>query len=242
MSKGLLKYYQLPADAMKSHTSLNTRVRDALKDTRCMNAVLVWAVLSTVFMLLAFSLSFGGGAACPYKEFHGGNPADVWGGSCYCGKDSYCMCTPSIAIDAIIEVDNKGVPSLLLVNRGALPKGYAIPGGFVNVGESLEEATIREIKEETNLDIVALEQFHMYSDPKRDKRRHVVSQVFKCKVDEKKPVQQQLRRGDDAKAVEIIALTDIADLNIAFDHKSILLDYIQKYHPEVKIPDREGAK
>lgn len=119
---------------------------------------------------------------CPYKEFHGGTPQDKIPGSCWCGKDGYCMCTPSLAIDAIIEVPKEPFPMLVLVKRGVPPKGYAITGGFVDVGESIEDATIREVKEETNLDIQSMEQFHVYSNPKRDLRRHTVSAVFACKV------------------------------------------------------------
>jgi 8-oxo-dGTP diphosphatase len=93
------------------------------------------------------------------------------------------MCTPSLAIDAIIEYEdpsNPGEVSLVLVKRGKEPKGFAIPGGFVDVGESVEDATIREVMEETNLELSHLSQFRMYSNPTRDKRRHTASMVFRC--------------------------------------------------------------
>ena len=71
-----------------------------------------------------------------------------------------------------------------------------------------------------------MEQFHVYSDPARDKRRHTVSVVFRCIVKDIK----NLKRGDDAKGVKVIPLNKVLELNLAFDHKQILTEYIQKYH------------
>ena len=98
------------------------------------------------------------GRRCPYK-WHGGSPTDSPRGSCWCGLDSYCMCTPSLAIDAIIEVTGgetnadanangeSDTLSLVLVHRRDPPKDrYAIPGGFVDVGESVEAAVRREVR------------------------------------------------------------------------------------------------
>ena len=88
------------------------------------------------------------------------------------------MCTPSLAIDAIIEVHDEFELKVVLVRRRDPPRDlFAIPGGFVDVGESVEEAIVREVKEETNLSLDKLEQFRVYSDPSRDKRRHTVSVV-----------------------------------------------------------------
>ena len=108
-------------------------------------------------------------------------------GSCWCGWDSYCLCTPSLAIEAIIEVEGKGIGDprggglavgevgIVLVIRRDPPRDlFAIPGGFVEIGETVEAACTREVKEATNLDISFLEQFRVYSDPLRDKRRHTV--------------------------------------------------------------------
>ena len=178
------------------------------------------------------------GKKCPYK-WHGGAPNDQMRGSCWCGLDSYCMCTPSLAIDAIIEVpgevakpgqgDNE--PYIVVVRRKDPPKDkHAIPGGFVDVGETVEQATVREVKEETNLNVAKLEQFHVYSDPKRDKRRHTVSAVFRCIVNDL----STLQRGDDAKGVDLIRLRDLIapgnDENLAFDHALIFKDFAARFH------------
>jgi ADP-ribose pyrophosphatase YjhB (NUDIX family) len=81
---------------------------------------------------------------------------------------------PLLTVDAIIEID-KGI---ILIKRKNPPAGWAIPGGFVDYGETLEEAAIREMKEETSLDINLVRQFHTYSDPDRDPRHHTVSTIF----------------------------------------------------------------
>jgi len=138
------------------------------------------------------------------------------------------MCTPSLAIDAIIEVQNAPETSIILVRRRDNPRDiYAIPGGFVDVGETVEDAAIREVKEETSLDVSgSVEQFRVYSDPRRDKRRHTVSAVMRCWVQNT----EKLHRGSDAKAAEIVPLSKVLDLDLAFDHRQILREYIRKYH------------
>src|SRR3972149_12306791 len=83
--------------------------------------------------------------------------------------------TPLTAVDIIIENDSKGI---ILIKRKNPPFGWAIPGGFVEYGESLEEASVREAKEETNLEVRLIKQFHTYSDPNRDKRFHCISTVY----------------------------------------------------------------
>lgn len=140
-----------------------------LKDARASKFLLAWFLLSiaaliwSVFQQISIQ-------KCPYV-WHGGNPE--FKGSCWCSADQYCMCTPSLAIDAIITVKNAPEPSIVLVRRRDNPRDiYALPGGFVDIGETIEHATIREVKEETNLDLLHLSQFRVYSDPKRDKRRH----------------------------------------------------------------------
>ena len=96
------------------------------------------------------------------------------------------MCTPSLAIDAVIEVrdtdDLNGVnsnPKIVLVRRRDPPRDlYATPGGFVDIGESVEAAARREVKEETNLDVISMDQLAVYSDPNRDQRRHTVRSLI----------------------------------------------------------------
>lgn len=177
------------------------------------------------------SVTRSGGEDCEFK-WHGKFVTDpkMKGGSCFCSRDNYCICSPSLAIDSIIEVVENGVISVVLVFRRDPPRSmYAIPGGFVMVGETVEETTIREVKEETNLTIAHMEQFAMYSDPNRDPRRHTASMVFRCKVDSLK----YMKNGDDAKAVKVFPLKEALNLPLAFDHKKILTDYTRKFHPEI---------
>lgn len=99
----------------------------------------------------------------------------------------------------------------------------------MNVGESVEAATIREVREETNLVMERLEQFRVYSDPRRDKRRHTVSVVFRCSVKNL----DGMRGGDDAKSLRLVPLRNVRSLDLAFDHKQILTEYISVFHPEL---------
>lgn len=122
---------------------------------------------------------------------------------------------PFITVDIIIEV--KG--GLVLIERSNPPFGWAIPGGFVDYGESLEECAIREAKEETDLDIYDLLQMHTYSNPHRDPRFHTITTVFAAKA-EGKP-----KAGDDAQNIKVISLVEIKNLTLAFDHAQVLKDY-----------------
>jgi len=97
-----------------------------------------------------------------------------------------------------------------------------LPGGFVDYGESLEDAVVREAKEETNLDLIGVKQFHTYSDPQRDPRFHTVGTVFIAKA------KGNPKAGDDAAGLKVVKLEEIEKLEFAFDHKSILEDY-KKY-------------
>lgn len=124
---------------------------------------------------------------------------------------------PFTTVDAIIEINN----GIVLIQRSNPPFGLALPGGFVDYGESLEEAVKREIKEETGLEITELKQFHTYSDPKRDPRFHTIATVFIAKA-KGKP-----KAGDDAASLKIVKLNEIQNLNFAFDHKEIIQDYLR---------------
>lgn len=121
---------------------------------------------------------------------------------------------PFLTVDAIIEIDG----GIILIKRKNPPPGWAIPGGFVDYGETLEDAVIREAKEETSLDINLVRQFHTYSDPKRDPRHHTVSTIFIATASGN-PV-----AADDASEVKIFTRDNLPE-EIAFDHRNILEDY-----------------
>ncbi len=120
---------------------------------------------------------------------------------------------PSPTVDIIIEVEGK----IVLIERNNPPLGWALPGGFVDYGESYEDAALREAFEETGLAVTDLKQFHTYSDPSRDARQHTASTVFIGKATGK-PV-----AGDDAGRAEFFSEETLPRL--AFDHGKILADY-----------------
>jgi len=121
---------------------------------------------------------------------------------------------PLLTVDAIIEISG----GIILIKRKNPPPGWAIPGGFVDYGESLEDAACREAKEETGLDITLIRQFHTYSKPGRDPRHHTVSTIFIATASGT-PV-----AADDAKDIGIFT-RDSLPKDIAFDHRQILEDY-----------------
>ena len=97
----------------------------------------------------------------------------------HCGKEIEKTIHPYSTVDMIIEMENGGI---ILIKRKNPPFGWALPGGFVDYGESLEEAAVREAREETSLEITLTTQFHTYSNPKRDPRRHTITTVFVAKA------------------------------------------------------------
>lgn len=124
---------------------------------------------------------------------------------------------PYVTVDAIIELAS----GVVIIRRSNPPFGWALPGGFVDPGESLEEAVLREAKEETGLDLAGLKQFHTYSNPGRDPRFHTVGTVFTAKA------KGEPKAGDDAADVKVIKINQIDKLDFAFDHKQILKDYFK---------------
>jgi ADP-ribose pyrophosphatase YjhB (NUDIX family) len=122
--------------------------------------------------------------------------------------------SPITTVDIIVENKN----GILLIKRKNPPGGWALPGGFVDYGESLESAAVREAKEETGLDVELTRQFHTYSDPERDPRHHTITTVFIAKAAGKAVA------GDDAKEVGIFGRDGLPE-QIAFDHRNIIQDY-----------------
>lgn len=133
----------------------------------------------------------------------------------FCGKQIEKYLHPYPTVDIIIEMENGGI---VLIKRKNPPFFWALPGGFVDYGESLEHAAIREAKEETSLEITLKSQFHTYSDPQRDPRKHTITTVF-IAVATGKPV-----ASDDAHEIEIFT-KDKMPHPLAFDHEKILRDY-----------------
>lgn len=126
---------------------------------------------------------------------------------------------PVPTVDIIIEVKRgDGREGIVLIKRKNPPPGWALPGGFVDYGESLEEAAVREAKEETSLDVQLIGQLHTYSDPKRDPRQHTISTVYIAKAWGRPKAQ------DDAQQIRVFAEEEI-DIPLAFDHDQILKDY-----------------
>lgn len=130
---------------------------------------------------------------------------------------------PVPTVDIIIEVQDDKEKKIVLISRKNPPHGWALPGGFVDYGESLETAAVREAKEETTLDVELVRQFHTYSEPGRDPRQHTISTVFIARA-EGRP-----RGMDDAERAELFSLDSIPE-DMAFDHQSIIEDYrLNKY-------------
>jgi len=125
---------------------------------------------------------------------------------------------PTPTVDLIIELKGRGI---VLIRRENPPFGWALPGGFVDYGESLEMAAIREAREETSLDVELIRQFHTYSDPGRDARQHTISTVFIAEA------QGDPAAADDAREVGVFTRESIPG-NLAFDHGEILKDYFEK--------------
>ena len=122
---------------------------------------------------------------------------------------------PLPTVDIIIEIIDNGI---VLIERKNPPHGWALPGGFVDYGESLEKAAVREAKEETSLDVTLPEQFYTYSNPDRDPRHHTVSTVYIAAAD------GMPRGADDAKSARLFRENNLPS-PLAFDHGQILRDY-----------------
>ncbi|MEJ5348449.1 MAG: NUDIX hydrolase [Desulfosoma sp.] len=136
-----------------------------------------------------------------------------------CGAQVLPFRQPALTVDIIIH-PQEAPGSVVLIQRKYPPTGWALPGGFVDYGESLEQAAQREAKEETGLDLLNLKQFRAYSDPNRDPRRHTVSVVFSAMG------VGHAQAADDAKGLQVFPLSALPEA-MAFDHRCILEDYIR---------------
>lgn len=134
---------------------------------------------------------------------------------------------PAPTVDIIIELGDRPHRPIILIERHNEPLGWAIPGGFIDYGESAEVAAKREALEEIGLEIELIEQFQVYSDPKRDPRSHTMSLVFLATAT---GVPQA---GDDAKSYEIFESWRIP-ANLCFDHDRILKDYWRYRHYNIR--------
>ncbi len=135
-----------------------------------------------------------------------------------CGR-TWPRRNPLLTVDVIIEMEDKP-GSIVLVSRRNEPLGWALPGGFVDYGETVEAAAARETREETGLAAVDLREFRAYSDPSRDPRGHTVSIVFTAKA------AGAPRGGDDARIAQVFASDDLPEA-IVFDHRTIIEDYLK---------------
>ncbi len=120
---------------------------------------------------------------------------------------------PKPTVDTIIEIDSK----IVLIRRKNPPFGWALPGGFVDYGESLEAAAVRESYEETGLKVTLKELLYVYSDPARDSREHNISAVYTAEASGSPTA------GDDAADAQLFSLSDLPEL--VFDHAQIVADY-----------------
>ncbi|MGV6857680.1 MAG: NUDIX domain-containing protein [bacterium] len=125
--------------------------------------------------------------------------------------------TPLLTVDIVVRVDRRD-DAIVLIERKFPPLGWALPGGFVDVGETLEQAAMREAREEICLDVRLDALLGCYSNPDRDKRGHTVSAVYIASAS------GIPRAADDAKNVIVSSVDDLA-LSLAFDHGTIVEDY-----------------
>ncbi len=127
--------------------------------------------------------------------------------------------TPLLTVDVLVHLPGRGI---VLVERKNPPHGWALPGGFVDVGESCEAAAVREAREETGLDVELTALFGVYSDPARDPRGHTASAVYTAQALDP----SRLRAGDDAARAVVFPLDALPPL--AFDHARIVHDYVTR--------------
>lgn len=137
-----------------------------------------------------------------------------------CGRPGAVHRNPLPTVDVVVYEPGQGV---ILVERANPPHGWALPGGFVDYGETVEHAAVREAREELGLDVVLTGLLGVYSDPARDPRKHTMSVVFTAQAEDL----GRLAAGDDAAAARFFPL-DALPAPLAFDHARILGDFTNR--------------
>jgi 8-oxo-dGTP diphosphatase len=132
--------------------------------------------------------------------------------------------TPHVAADGIIKLydQENNYQGIVFISRLNPPYGMALPGGFVDIGEKVEDALVREMKEEVSLDVTIESLLGIYSDPSRDSRFHCVSAVYICKAIGKP------KAADDAKEVYVLQNHEIPLEKLVFDHSQIINDFLKQ--------------
>lgn len=134
---------------------------------------------------------------------------------------------PIPTVDIIIEMEHSsGQSGIVLIRRKNPPYGWALPGGFVDYNESLEQAAKREAREETSLDIQIVNQMFTYSDPKRDPRFHTITTVYVARA------RGTPEAKDDAAELRVFTREEI-NFRLAFDHAKILEDYFRSKDSQI---------
>ena len=140
--------------------------------------------------------------------------------------------TPKLTVDIIVELIDRPARPILLIERKNPPHGWALPGGFVDVGESLEQAAVREAAEEISLPVKLITLLGCYSDPARDPRSHTVCAVYTAEAS------GEPQAADDAANVQIFLPEDLPS-PLAFDHALILADYLNYRQSGKRTPLRD---
>lgn len=142
--------------------------------------------------------------------------------------------TPLLAVDVIIELADRPDRPIILIRRKNPPVGWALPGGFVDVGETVEAATVREAQEETGLEVALKILLGCYSDPRRDARGHTASVVYVAEA------RGHPEARDDAADIGVYTPEDALSAELAFDHRAILKDYLA-YRRSGQLPAPQPA-
>lgn len=137
----------------------------------------------------------------------------------HCEGDIVSFANPSPTVDVVIYHPQRGI---VLIERKNAPLGYALPGGFVDTGECVEAAALREMREETSLPVTLMGLLGVYSDPDRDPRQHTLGVVFVGSTDQP----DALCAGDDAASAAFYPL-DALPAQLAFDHSKIIAHFLE---------------